>query len=722
MASVNYSIKGKYDKKAVEQAKSGFKSLQSTIKNINSLISGFAAVKAVQSISKLANATKDIFVNQNEALTKFNTAVSKTNLNLAKLQTIQTKVSKNNFFDGDSINNAMQMAVQMGLTEDQIENVMTAATDMAASGIMPLDNAVKALSLSYSGNVSQLKKVAPELDNLTKHQLQNGDAVEILMKKYDGFGDAMSSTFSGRNTQWQNSIDDLKASIGSIPTSLEFITQGKLLEPLNKVTEWITTNRDYILNFFIHLPEIAKVSFKAIQEGIKKLFSKEGLDSIVKAIVDSMTNVGATTLSIFSEVIKGVIKMIKEFTTNLETGDLGTLLLNAWYKVCNQLNEMFFKVFDVAYELINGGGLTDAVKVAMGTKTGKIAGSLHYDYKSVDTTKAIEAVTKVVSDMGKNITGLSTDLVEKQKGVLVTFLDNFQGIGEDAFNEIKDILGKDLPEDLKKALAGVVYNGSGAGGNGGSNGGTNNNADTRKSLLSGAGQLGTYISAFGENGPMGLIAQVVKDILNELASASEVVNKFFNLVSYFIQELVQPLVQILEPVLIPILSVVKSIGGIIGSFLGIFAPFARLAGWALELIAKILFWVKTFFVSLFDTIRYGFVEIENWIIKIYNKLTGWFSSHINEKSQDKSWGEISTEWASLVDKDLFEKAFYSSLEGGVSGESLSSASGSSGATYTAARDNIINFTFNNSFVNGDAREIAIAMKREMDNASRMGYL
>lgn len=719
MASVNYSIKGKYDKKAVEQAKSGFKSLQDSIKSLNAAIGGFAALKAVQAVNKLTDVTKGIFLQQNEAVVKFNTAVAKTNLNLSKLQTIQNKVSRNNLFDGDAINNASTFAVSLKLTEEQFEKVMNAATDMAASGIMPLDNAVKALSLSYSGNVSQLKKIAPEMENLTKQQLKSGAAVDILAGKYAGFADALAGTFSGRNTQWKNSIDDLKAAIGSIPTSLEFITQGKLLEPLNKVTEWITNNRDYVLNFFIHLPEVAKVSFKAIQEGMKKLFSKEGLDSIVKAIVDSMTNVGATTLSIFSEVIKGVIKMIKEFTTNLETGDLGTLLLNAWYKVCNQLNEMFFKVFDVAYELINGGGLTDAVKVAMGTKTGKIAGSLHYDYKSVDTTKAIEAVTKVVSDMGKNITGLSTDLVEKQKGVLVTFLDNFQGIGEDAFNEIKGILGKDLPEDLKKALSGITYNGSGTG-NGGSSG-SGLTTDNKKTLLSGMGQIGTYASAFGENGVSGIIIQLIKDVVSQLSSVSDVVNKTLNVVSFLIKEIAEPLVKVLEPVLIPILSVVKSIGSVIGSIVSIFAPFARLAGWALEVIAKILFWVQTFFVSLFDTIRYGFVEIENWIIKIYNKLTGWFASHVNEREQSKSWGEISTQWQSLVDKELFDRIFYASMEAGTGG-SYASASTGSGASYTAARDNIVYFTYNNSFVNGDAREIAIAMKHEMDQASRMGYL
>lgn len=715
MASVNYSIKGKYDKKAVEQAKSGFKSLQSTIKNINSLISGFAAVKAVQSISKLANATKDIFVNQNEALTKFNTAVSKTNLNLGKLQTIQTKVSKNNFFDGDSINNAMQMAVQMGLTEDQIENVMTAATDMAASGIMPLDNAVKALSLSYSGNVSQLKKVAPELDNLTKHQLQNGDAVEILMKKYDGFGDAMSSTFSGRNTQWQNSIDDLKASIGSIPTSLEFITQGKLLEPLNKVTEWITTNRDYILNFFLDLPAVAKTVFTSIGNMIKKTWNNlpELIQSLGPILVDMWKNSVLTWINVVKEAFKGIHELLEYAIKNpfVSKGkDFINTFLNSIIEGINDLPQKLPKWAKAVFGIDEN---TEPIKFRFSTDNAGKAKS--WEETAANISKAISnAATAYKSGNAKQIEDLKK-LAEK-------LTDFYSDDTDKLVADLKSILGQDLPEDLKKALAGVVYNGSGAGGNGGTNGGTNINADTKKALLSGAGQLGTYISAFGENGPMGLIAQVVKDILNELASASEVVNKFFNLVSYFIQEFVQPLVQLLEPVLIPILSVVKSIGGIIGSFLGIFAPFARLAGWALELIAKILFWVKTFFVSLFDTIRYGFIEIENWIIKIYNKLTGWFSSHINEKSQDKSWGEISTEWASLVDKELFEKAFYSSLEGGVSGESLSSASGSSGATYTAARDNIVYFTYNNSFVNGDARDIAIAMKHEMDQASRMGYL
>ena len=48
--------------------------------------------------------------------------------------------------------------------------------------------------------------------------------------------------------------------------------------------------------------------------------------------------------------------------------------------------------------------------------------------------------------------------------------------------------------------------------------------------------------------------------------------------------------------------------------------------------------------------------------------------------------------------------------------------GSSGASYTAAKDVYVTINFDRSYVNGDAQEIAIALAREIRRAERMNLV
>ena len=179
MAEIKYKISGKSDTTAIAKTQLAMKKLGSEVVNLNKMVSGFAIAKVMQVVSKVTNGATENFLAQNKALQQYNATVAKFGKSLSNLNKIQNEVSRNNFFDGDSINNATKMAVAMGLTEKQIEDVLKASTDLAASGVMPLDQAVKSLSFSYSGNVEELKRLNPELTKLTKEQLAQGEAVRM---------------------------------------------------------------------------------------------------------------------------------------------------------------------------------------------------------------------------------------------------------------------------------------------------------------------------------------------------------------------------------------------------------------------------------------------------------------------------------------------------------------------------------------------------------------
>jgi hypothetical protein len=72
--------------------------------------------------------------------------------------------------------------------------------------------------------------------------------------------------------------------------------------------------------------------------------------------------------------------------------------------------------------------------------------------------------------------------------------------------------------------------------------------------------------------------------------------------------------------------------------------------------------------------------------------------------------------------EIKENALEQNYESNGENYSNTDAYGSSGtASYTAAKDIIVNISFTNSYVNGDAREISIMLRNEIKAAEALGY-
>ena len=343
MAEIKYKISGKSDTTAIAKTQLAMKKLGSEVVNLNKIVGGFAIAKVMQVVSKVTNGATENFLAQNKALLQYNATVAKFGKSLSNLNKIQNEVSRNNFFDGDSINNVTKMAVTMGLTEKQIEDVLKASTDLAASGVMPLDQAVKALSLSYSGNIEELKKMNPELANLTKEQLEQGEAVRIIGQKYKGMADAMANTFEGRDTQWKNSFSDLQAEVGEIIQKVKYFGQGKWLDPINRLSNWLNDNSSKIASFIVTLPENFKIATVAIKDIVKELFSidfwaKNG-EVIVEIFKETFIAAKDVATAIMVALMKSLLELVKVAAVNMGKaliggmfGNLGEFLVDIAYR------------------------------------------------------------------------------------------------------------------------------------------------------------------------------------------------------------------------------------------------------------------------------------------------------------------------------------------------------------------------------------------------------
>lgn len=104
----------------------------------------------------------------------------------------------------------------LGLSEKQIGSTIEAAAQLSAALNIDLTSAVKNLAKTYGGMTGELGESIPALKNLTKEQLQAGEAIKYVNDNYKGFAETAASTGTGPLTQLKNIIGDIAESFGVI--------------------------------------------------------------------------------------------------------------------------------------------------------------------------------------------------------------------------------------------------------------------------------------------------------------------------------------------------------------------------------------------------------------------------------------------------------------------------------------------------------------------------
>lgn len=768
MAEIKYKISGKSDTTAIAKTQLAMKKLGSEVVNLNKIVSGFAIAKVMQVVSKVTNGATGNFLAQNKALQQYNATVAKFGKSLSNLNKIQNEVSRNNFFDGDSINNVTKMAVAMGLTEKQIEDVLKASTDLAASGVMPLDQAVKSLSLSYSGNLEELKKMNPELAKLTKAQLAQGKAVKIIGKQYEGMADAMANTFEGRDTQWNNSFSDLQAAVGGVIQATKFGFQGRMMDSLNSVTEWIIENKESIVKFLYGLPDIIAVIGKSAFEIIKKTFSIEGIINFFTLIGESLV---ISFKVAFTTIFNLIFLLIEDIGVLIDHA-LGNLLRNL-QDLLGKLGNLIITTINVAFlKILSTPGVKQLYEWLSGNKVSDVQLiDFRFDTNHADKNLSQKDVaSKWLANWNILINGFKKEVAEgisKESKVLKDFAANYSDITSEATEQIRDILSKDLPDDLKQAMiAGIITSDKNK-----SNGNDDYDYDDEKNnlgkifeifstignaIIKSSGDIGKYITAATQGASNGgaygailaVISQLLSDIMQVVSENSEKFQAFQNLVTLVIESLIEQIVPIFDEFVTPFLEgfsavkellsgVVYLIGGIIGIITEVFKDTTR----NLNITASTVSGIFKIFGSLFQIIR-GFIQflqpimnaleyvtrviataiytVEwvivngiNMIIRALNQIP-WVN--ISEISGFDDYNKaVSDIWsAENTDED---NAY---LNNAIA-QSASSITGAS-ASYTAARDVYVNISYEHSYVSGDARAIAINLYNELKDCKKLNLI
>ena len=148
-----------------------------------------------------------------------------------------------NYGDEATIDIMAQLAAT-GRSEAEIMKIMAAAADYAAAKHIDLKTAAETLNSTYSGMAGTMGRQIAEIKDLTDEQLKNGDAIDLIAKKYKGFAaDAVDS-----GTQAKNAFGDFMESLGRIanPTFEALNAKAKsfwesMTEQMNKFNDALET-------------------------------------------------------------------------------------------------------------------------------------------------------------------------------------------------------------------------------------------------------------------------------------------------------------------------------------------------------------------------------------------------------------------------------------------------------------------------------------------------
>ena len=295
------------------------------------------AVGAFKALTSAVSGSIEAYGKQAEAETRLLTAtqgnVAMTDNLIQKAQELQ-QVST--YGDEEIIAQQAYLA-SLGMTEKQINEVITASMDLAVGTGQTLEFGVKNLAKTFGGLTGELGESLPMLKNLTKEQLMAGEAVDVVAEAFRGQAEAVALSGTGPLQQFQNVFGDIKEKGGEV--LMEFITPF-----INKLVKWMpkipgffrnmTRGLFDFLNYFVDLYN-ESMGFRAIIESIKLNFTnlKTVAVNAIRLIGDSLGSIGKMIRGVFTldpelakegfveyrkTFVDGVKNTAKEMKDNLE--------------------------------------------------------------------------------------------------------------------------------------------------------------------------------------------------------------------------------------------------------------------------------------------------------------------------------------------------------------------------------------------------------------------
>ena len=177
------------------------------------------------------------------------------------------------------------LAINMGVTEDQMQDFITAVLNVSQVTGADFTSSAKNVAKTFAGMKGELGELIPQLSTLSKEELKAGKAVDLLNQIFAGQAEAAAKVGKGPLKQIQNLLGDLGEQIG-----------GLALDVFNFFSGGIKDGVSSAVNSFKKLRESTNVIISAISGAL------EALRFSFKKVVTDLAIVGNNIKKIYFEV------------------------------------------------------------------------------------------------------------------------------------------------------------------------------------------------------------------------------------------------------------------------------------------------------------------------------------------------------------------------------------------------------------------------------------
>jgi phage-related protein len=711
-----------------------------------------ASAKLLQSITNNSNLTAGAF---------------------GRLTTFADKLKLATGVDDDVINGQIQYLNGLGLTEDKIKAVLTASTNLAAAGVMPLDAAVKAMAKTYEGMGGALAKQIPAIGNLTKEQLAAGGAIALVQKNFAGMAETASNTLEGKTKKMGMVIEDIKKSFGAAFGATAAVAFDAIGPVLEKISSWLKDKLPQIISFMQNLPAIAAVAFKAVGDMIAKVFTWDFMVTSFVAVINAIIQIMKSSLTILVAVVEAVGQTIWQplkfgfdtivYGINFAFTSLVNFFIKGFQDLVNEAIGGINKIIDGANK-IPGIDIANIEKVSMTmvpdpSKPLFDKAAIDASWKNLGSTfvsesgKIISSLAKAGSTIGDQFAPIVSE-AGKQISAIVKAgepaAEAFRS-GADAVQGAVSVLTTEvaaIPSAMADSFSEATLVGAGSGG------AYIPTAPTdMESLTGGIGDLFSAADPVaGIMGALGPLVGAVQPLIDMFMSANPLMAVLLPIIQGFVSVLgpavgavIKPVIDaltkvgvMLGAVLLPILQVLTPIFNILAQMIiTLVTPLIQLLAPALSLVVvlfsalePILKVIMTAFTILMAPIKFV-ADLFSWIGEIFKAVGHNIGEFV--KNLLTPWKANYTAGPGAFQSDAFSglgdriaEIWKTSAQTDLSGYANPSGSGSSttpGSSASYSGPSVQNFYFTIDNTNSlylDKRDLALLIRTEIRSAEALG--
>lgn len=362
------------------------------------------------------------------------------NLNVSALKNFASELQSISSVGDEELLPLMAQLAAAGRNQIEIQDIMNAAIDVSASGSMSLESAVKNLNKTYSGLSGELGESIPEIKNLTKEQLQNGEAIKIIQNQYKGMAEEVTKSTGGM-TKFKNSVGDLKEILGEGVAKTKNAIGNALSSFVDNIANKMKIAKEEAQHFrdILELRDVANDNTKSIEEvqgAIDGLTAEINHLKDVKTAVfnpDEMKKNAEKEYEIAKKNLSDVRKLKTDYEDlQIEFNEITKQIQNEEYseeelEIAKKRRQELLDIFD-EYNTEYQKKLNDAEKKEKEArnnkkKINKEIEKLNEEYKKSHSSEAEtytgEALEKEIADNEKFLNQLKEklELLEKEKNI-----------------------------------------------------------------------------------------------------------------------------------------------------------------------------------------------------------------------------------------------------------------------------------------------------------------